>query len=49
LAGPPLAGMPNTRNTSSARETSGGQMRPSAAIGAATASENSATMAAIAA
>ena len=49
LAGPPLTGIPNTMNTKTARATSGGLIRASTAVGAATASENSATMPAIAA
>jgi hypothetical protein len=49
LAGPPLTGIPNTMNAKTATATSGGQIRASTAVGAATARENSATMAAIAA
>ena len=33
LAGPPLTGIPNTMNTSTATVTSGGQIRPSTAVG----------------
>jgi hypothetical protein len=49
LAGPPLAGIPNTMNARMARATRGGRMRASTAVGAATARENSATMPAMAA
>ena len=44
LAGPPLTGIPATMNTKTARATKGGRIRASTAVGAATASENSAIM-----